>query len=220
VTDGHDERSPDEILADIPLAVRTLKERCEAEHRRPGEWELAELDQFVRATVAAARARWFKERAGGWVLHFNPPRLDEEWWNDIKAKLRKLSPEAEFRAQLAAVESRTANPPEDEPQQPAKRRKSWRKPYPAESVARIVLRVASNSMLSRDDLRHEMYRVEKLGSTTLIDHILNLTRDNRRKGAPFKRLSRTRRAKWERVAAELVEEGGTVTRDDLTKRLK
>jgi hypothetical protein len=86
------------------------------------------------------------------------------------------------------------------------------KSYPADVAAAVVRRVLGErpSRALRDELYRNQSEVPG-ATTTLIDHVL--------KQMAGKRLSATRRQRWERAANELVDDG-TVTLVELEKRLK
>jgi hypothetical protein len=217
VTAGREERSADELDQELRAALDTIDERRVAEDRPATTREIAELERLVHAVHDADVNEYREQHQIGDHYYFprgpNPPEFPHEWWERTKVQLGEPPPGADFRARLAQTPTAPVEQPAAEV---SPQRKRLGKAYDAAIAATIVRRVA-NGVPSRA-LRDAMYR-EGVGTTPLIDHILDLTRDRRKKDSPYRRLSVTRRRHWERAAGELIEDG-TVTLDELTKRLK
>jgi hypothetical protein len=153
---------------------------------------------------------------------------DPERYREVIKDLNKATGDATqtFRAMLDAMREPpwiTAlggrdDPPDDEPEpEPAPvRRKRQRqgKTYPADAVAAVILRVRDEqpSRHLRDEVHRELVAAMPAATTTLIDHVLT------QMGG--RRLSKTRRRQWTRTAERIVGVDGSVTLDELTKRLK
>jgi hypothetical protein len=98
------------------------------------------------------------------------------------------------------------------------KRKRAGKSYDSELAIEAIRRVAAAPRPSRR-LRDLLHDERPDIPTPLIDRVLDQTRDKRSKGQPYKRLSPSRRERWERAVERLVE-NGTTTLDELTRLLK
>jgi hypothetical protein len=124
---------------------------------------------------------------------------------------------AEYVAARFAPQATSAGEPEARSGRSAKRNKAG-KSYDAALAIAVIRRVLEAPVPSRQ-LRDLLHAEHAEISTTLIDHILDQTRDRRVKGEPYRRLSTSRRKQWERAIGQLAD-NGTATLDELAELLK